>query len=134
MLTLTLPPAKPLRLLIKEILLVTNADLRESANVDLLAVQNAFEASWAKPCKVVSVLLPNALTLTKATRDTRFHQQPARRAAISLQPRLGSIVLLTAWRVFTILRWPSIVGRSYTFANLTAPGRASSACCAWRER
>ena len=49
MLTLTLPEETPLiSPAADEILLVTNADLRESANVECWPVQNRFEARLAQ--------------------------------------------------------------------------------------
>jgi hypothetical protein len=48
MLTLTLPDARPpLTVAKNEVLLVTNADLRESANVKCWPVQQQFEARLA---------------------------------------------------------------------------------------
>ena len=49
MLKLTLPESKPLiQAGDKEVLVVTNADLRESANVACWPVQNKFEAKLEK--------------------------------------------------------------------------------------
>ncbi len=49
MLTLTLPESKPLiKADDKEVLVVTNADLRESANVACWPVQNKFEDKLEK--------------------------------------------------------------------------------------
>jgi hypothetical protein len=80
MLTLTLPEAKPLITAgDKEVLLVTNADLRESANVGMLAgAEPSLRTSCSRRCPAASATAPNAPTCTRATR-ARLHQQPARR-------------------------------------------------------
>ena len=137
MLTLTLPEVRtPVRAAADEVLLVTNADLRESANTKCWPVQQQFEAK-----------LQQALITRFGTRMRRAHPVKADRGHgfistqregsdvfASIDPDAPLIVLLTAWQYSHHLA-PSLVhhrGPILLLANFegTWPGLVGMLCLA----
>lgn len=137
MLTLTLPEAKP-RLSAKkgEVLLVTNADLRESANVDCWPVQQKFEAKLQKVlAERFGVTLKRAHPV-KADKGHGFisSQREGSDVFENIEPDAPVIVLLTAWQYSHHLA-PSLVkhrGPVLLLANFdgTWPGLVGMLCMA----
>ena len=146
MLTLNLPAAKPLiKAGDKEVLVVTNADLRESANVECWPVQSKFEA-----------LLADTLARRFGTHAKRAHlykddkghgfissQREGSDLFASIDPDAPVIVLLTAWQYSHHLApslakhrgpvlllanfdgtWPGLVGMLCMAGTLTSLGKA----------
>ena len=137
MLTLTLPETRaPQRVAANEVLLVTNADLRESANTMCWPVQQQFEAK-----------LQEALITRFGTRMRRAHpikpdkghgfistQREGSDVFADLDPDAPLIVLLTAWQYSHHLA-PSLVhhrGPILLLANFegTWPGLVGMLCLA----
>jgi hypothetical protein len=137
MLTLTLPETRaPQRVAANEVLLVTNADLRESANTKCWPVQQQFEAK-----------LQEALITRFGTRMRRAHpvkpdkghgfistQREGSDVFADLDPDAPLIVLLTAWQYSHHLA-PSLVhhrGPILLLANFegTWPGLVGMLCLA----
>ena len=137
MLTLTLPEAKP-RMSAKkdEVLLVTNADLRESANVDCWPVQAKFETKLQNMLsKHFGVTLKRAHPV-KADKGHGFisSQREGSDVFESIDPDAPVIVLLTAWQYSHHLA-PSLVkhrGPVLLLANFdgTWPGLVGMLCMA----
>ena len=137
MLTLTLPEVRtPVRVAPNEVLLVTNADLRESANTKCWPVQQQFEAR-----------LQEVLITRFGTRMRRAHpvkadqghgfistQREGSDVFANLDPDAPVIVLLTAWQYSHHLA-PSLVhhrGPILLLANFegTWPGLVGMLCLA----
>ena len=137
MLTLTLPEVRtPVRVAPNEVLLVTNADLRESANTRCWPVQQQFEAR-----------LQEVLITRFGTRMRRAHpvkadqghgfistQREGSDVFANLDPDAPVIVLLTAWQYSHHLA-PSLVhhrGPILLLANFegTWPGLVGMLCLA----
>ncbi|MDR3437036.1 hypothetical protein [Telmatospirillum sp.] len=137
MLTLTLPKPKPrIKAEKGEILLVTNADLRESANVDCWPVQEKFEA------KLQNVLAERfGVTMKRAhpIKTDKGHgfiasQREGSDVFEGIDPDSPVIVLLTAWQYSHHLA-PSLVkhrGPILLLANFdgTWPGLVGMLCMA----
>lgn len=148
MLTLTLPPAKPLiKAADKEILLVTNADLRESANVGCWPVQNAFEAKLGEALQSRFGVAAKRAHLYKGDKGHGFisSQREGSDLFATLDPEAPVIVLLTAWQYSHHLApslakhrgpvlllanfdgtWPGLVGMLCMAGTLTSLGKAYS--------
>jgi len=148
MLTLTLPETKSRMSAQKgEVLLVTNADLRESANVDCWPVQQKFET------KLQNVLAQRFdITLKRAhpVKADRGHgfiscQREGSDVFESIAPDAPVIVLLTAWQYSHHLApslvkhrgpvlllanfdgtWPGLVGMLCMAGTLTSLGKSYS--------
>jgi hypothetical protein len=145
MLTLTLPPSSPvITVADKEVLLVTNADLRESANVECWPVQAKFE-----------VRLEEAVTKRLGYKIKRAHlykgdkghgfissQREGSDLFATIDPDAPVIVLLTAWQYSHHLApslakhrgpvlllanfdgtWPGLVGMLCMAGTLTSLGK-----------
>ena len=148
MLKLTLPESKPLiKAGDKEVLVVTNADLRESANVACWPVQNKFEDK-----------LENALSGRFGVKAKRAHlfkgdkghgfissQREGSDLFATIDPQAPVIVLLTAWQYSHHLApslakhkgpvlllanfdgtWPGLVGMLCMAGTLTSLGKTYS--------
>ena len=148
MLTLTLPPAKPLiKAADKEILLVTNADLRESANIGCWPVQNAFEAKLGEALQSRFGVAAKRAHLYKGDKGHGFisSQREGSDLFATLDPEAPVIVLLTAWQYSHHLApslakhrgpvlllanfdgtWPGLVGMLCMAGTLTSLGKAYS--------
>ena len=148
MLTLTLPqhPA-PVKAGAGEILLLTNADLRESANVECWPVQNRFEARLAEVVEARFGLRIRRAHLFKKDKGHGFisSQREGSDLFASLDPEAPVIVLLTAWQYSHHLApslarhrgpvlllanfdgtWPGLVGMLCMAGTLTSLGKAYS--------
>ena len=141
MLTLHLPheASRLLHAAHNEVLLVTNADLRESANVQCWPVQEKFEA------KLQQVLAQQfGITLRRAhpVKADRGHgfissQREGSDLFAAIDPRRAGHRAADGVAIFAPSRrraWCSIAARSCCWRTSTAPGRALSACCAWPAR
>lgn len=145
MLTLTLPEARPpIKAAANEVLLVTNADLRESANTRCWPVQQKFEA------RLQEVLLTRfgyRMRRAHPVKDGQGHgfistQREGSDVFASLDPDAPVIVLLTAWQYSHHLApslvhhrgpilllanfegtWPGLVGMLCLAGTLTSLGR-----------
>lgn len=137
MLTLTLPEAKPqIRPSKDEILLVTNADLRESANVVCWPVQEKFEARLAA---VLNSRFGVSLRRAHPVKADKGHgfissQREGSDVFEAIDPDAPVIVLLTAWQYSHHLA-PSLVrhrGPVLLLANFdgTWPGLVGMLCMA----
>ena len=137
MLTLTLPKAPPLiKPANKEVLLVTNADLRESANKECWPVQNKFEEKLEKALFSRFDYRLKRAHLFKGDKGHGFisSQREGSDLFASLDPDAPVIVLLTAWQYSHHLA-PSLVkhrGPVLLLANFdgTWPGLVGMLCMA----
>lgn len=148
MLHLNLPLEQPLlRAGSHEVLLVTNADLRESANVQCWPVQEKFEAKLHQTLtERFGVTLRRAHPV-KADRGHGFisSQREGSDLFATIDPQAPVIVLLTAWQyshhlAASLLRhrgpilllanfdgtWPGLVGMLCMAGTLTSLGRSCS--------
>src|SRR5674476_218273 len=148
MLHLNLPIEQPmLRAGSHEVLLVTNADLRESANVQCWPVQEKFET---KLRKVLTEQFGIALRRAHPVKVERGHgfisgQREGSDLFASIDPEAPVIVLLTAWQyshhlAASLVRhrgpvlllanfdgtWPGLVGMLCMAGTLTSLGRSCS--------
>jgi hypothetical protein len=101
MLTLTLPESKPLiKAGDKEVLVVTNADLRESANVACWPVQNKFEGKLEKALSSRFGVKAKRAHLYQGDKGHGFisSQREGSDLFATIDPRAPVIVLLTAWQ------------------------------------
>ena len=101
MLTLTLPAAQPLiKAGDKEVLVVTNADLRESANVACWPVQNKFEDKLEKALAGRFGIQTKRAHLYKGDKGHGFisSQREGSDLFATIDPQAPVIVLLTAGR------------------------------------
>lgn len=148
MLTLNLPPAKPLiRAEKNEVLLVTNADLRESANVECWPVQNKFEAKLEAALSSRLGCTAKRAHLYKGDKGHGFisSQREGSDLFASIDPEAPVIVLLTAWQYSHHLApslakhhgpilllanfdgtWPGLVGMLCMAGTLTSLGKTHS--------
>ena len=137
MLTLTLPEAKPLiKPGVKEVLLVTNADLRESANKECWPVQNKFEEKLEKALFGRFDYRLKRAHLFKNDKGHGFisNQREGSDLFATIDPDAAVIVLLTAWQYSHHLA-PSLVkhrGPVLLLANFdgTWPGLVGMLCMA----
>ena len=137
MLTLTLPEETPLiSPAADEILLVTNADLRESANVECWPVQNRFEARLAQVLQERFGLRCRRAHLYKGAKGHGLisSQREGSDLFATIAPDSPVIVLLTAWQYSHHLA-PSLAkhrGRVLLLANFdgTWPGLVGMLCMA----
>lgn len=148
MLTLTLPDPKPrIRAEQGEVLLVTNADLRESANVKCWPVQQAFETKLENILgERFGVVLKRAHPI-KADKGHGFISSQREGSDIfeAIDPDAPVIVLLTAWQYSHHLApslvthrgpvlllanfdgtWPGLVGMLCMAGTLTSLGKSYS--------
>ncbi|MBP9059017.1 MAG: hypothetical protein KBF98_01725 [Rhodoferax sp.] len=148
MLTLTLPATKPLITVAdKEVLLVTNADLRESANVECWPVQAKFEVRLEE---AVSIRLGYQIKRAHLYKGDKGHgfissQREGSELFASIDPDAPVIVLLTAWQYSHHLApslarhrgpvlllanfdgtWPGLVGMLCMAGTLTSLGKTYS--------
>jgi hypothetical protein len=148
MLKLTLPESKPL---IKagnnEVLLVTNADLRESANVECWPVQNKFEAKLQDALSSRFGVTAKRAHLYKGDKGHGFisSQREGSDLFATIDPDSPVIVLLTAWQYSHHLApslakhrgpvlllanfdgtWPGLVGTLCMAGTLTGLGKVYS--------
>jgi len=148
MLQLHLPPEPPLlRAGIHEVLLVTNADLRESANVQCWPVQEKYEAKLREVLQEQFGVTPRRAHPVKADRGHGFisGQREGSDLFAAIDPEAPVIVLLTAWQyshhlAASLVRhrgpilllanfdgtWPGLVGMLCMAGTLTSLGRACS--------
>ncbi|MDR3411013.1 MAG: hypothetical protein P4L87_08750 [Formivibrio sp.] len=148
MLTLKLPPAKPLiRAQKNEVLLVTNADLRESANVECWPVQNKFEAKLEQVLSQRLGCVAKRAHLYKGDKGHGFisSQREGSDLFATIDPDAPVIVLLTAWQYSHHLApslakhngpilllanfdgtWPGLVGMLCMAGTLTSMGKEYS--------
>jgi hypothetical protein len=148
MLQLHLPPEPPLlRTGTNEVLLVTNADLRESANVQCWPVQEKYEAKLRQVLTEQFGVTPRRAHPVKADRGHGFisGQREGSDVFAAIDPEAPVIVLLTAWQyshhlAASLVRhrgpilllanfdgtWPGLVGMLCMAATLTSLGRANS--------
>ncbi len=148
MLKLTLPPAKPLiKAGDKEVLLVTNADLRESANVACWPVQNKFEDKLEKALSGRFGVQAKRAHLFKGDKGHGFisSQREGSDLFATIDPQSPVIVLLTAWQYSHHLApslakhkgpvlllanfdgtWPGLVGMLCMAGTLTSLGKSYS--------
>ena len=146
MLTLTLPAAKPLiKAGDKEVLLVTNADLRESANVECWPVQNKFEAKLEQALSSRFGFKAKRAHLFKGDKGHGFisSQREGSDLFATIDPEAPVIVLLTAWQYSHHLApslakhkgpvlllanfdgtWPGLVGMLCMAGTLTSLGKS----------
>jgi hypothetical protein len=139
-----LPPIRPAN---TEVLLVTNADLRESANVQCWPVQAEFEAKLAA---VLTEQFGKTLRRAHPVKAERGHgfiasQREGSDLFAHIDPDAPVIVLLTAWQYSHHLAaslvqhrgpilllanfdgtWPGLVGMLCMAGTLTSLGRACS--------
>lgn len=142
---LNLPPAAPLiRAGKNEVLLVTNADLRESANVECWPVQHKFEARLDKALTSRFGYKAKRAHLYKGDKGHGFisSQREGSDLFASIDPDAPVIVLLTAWQYShhlapslarhrgTVLllanfdgTWPGLVGMLCMAGTLTSLGK-----------
>lgn len=152
MLTLTLPPAQPqIKAETREVLLVTNADLRESANVACWPVQRKFEALLERAlAERFGMRLRRAHPVKAETGQGGGHgfissQREGSDLFAVLDPDAPVIVLLTAWQYSHHLApslarhrgpvlllanfdgtWPGLVGMLCMAGTLTSLGKTYS--------
>jgi hypothetical protein len=137
MLTLTLPELRPpMRLARNEVLLVTNADLRESANVNCWPVQQKFEARLTD---VLRERFGYSVRRAHPIKPDKGHgfistQREGSDVFAGIDPDAPVIVLLTAWQYSHHLA-PSLVhhkGPILLLANFegTWPGLVGMLCMA----
>ena len=148
MLTLTLPAAQPLiKAGDKEVLVVTNADLRESANVACWPVQNKFEDKLEKALAGRFGIQTKRAHLYKGDKGHGFisSQREGSDLFATIDPQAPVIVLLTAWQYSHHLApslathkgpvlllanfdgtWPGLVGMLCMAGTLTGLGKAYS--------
>ncbi len=148
MLTLTLPESKPLiKADDKEVLVVTNADLRESANVACWPVQNKFEDKLEKALSGRFGIQPKRAHLYKGDKGHGFisSQREGSDLFATIDPQAPVIVLLTAWQYSHHLApslakhkgpvlllanfdgtWPGLVGMLCMAGTLTSLGKTYS--------
>jgi len=137
MLTLTLPELRaPVRVAKNEILLVTNADLRESANVNCWPVQQKFEERLTL---VLRERFGHSVRRAHPIKSEKGHgfistQREGSDVFAALDPDAPVIVLLTAWQYAHHLA-PSLVhhrGPVLLLANFegTWPGLVGMLCMA----
>ncbi len=148
MLRLNLPAEQPLlRAAKNEVLLVTNADLRESANVQCWPVQEKFEAKLRQVLLDRFGITPKRAHPVKTDRGHGFisSQREGSDLFATIDPEAPVIVLLTAWQyshhlAASLVRhrgpilllanfdgtWPGLVGMLCMAGTLTSLGRASS--------
>ena len=146
MLTLNLPAAQPLiKAGDQEVLLVTNADLRESANVECWPVQNKFEDKLQKALAARFGVTAKRAHLFKAEQRHGFisSQREGSDLFATIDPDAPVIVLLTAWQYSHHLApslakhrgpvlllanfdgtWPGLVGMLCMAGTLTSLGKA----------
>ena len=147
-LTLTLPEPRPMITAgAGEVLLVTNADLRESANVECWPVQNKFEAKLEE---AVSGRLGYRIKRAHLYKGDKGHgfissQREGSDLFASIDPAAPVIVLLTAWQYSHHLApslarhrgpvlllanfdgtWPGLVGMLCMAGTLTSLGKPYS--------
>ena len=145
MLTLTLPESKPLiKAGDKEVLVVTNADLRESANVACWPVQNKFEDKLEKALSSRFGVKAKRAHLYKGDKGHGFisSQREGSDLFATIDPQAPVIVLLTAWQYSHHLApslakhkgpvlllanfdgtWPGLVGMLCMAGTLTSLGK-----------
>jgi len=145
MLTLTLPDARPpLTVAKNEVLLVTNADLRESANVKCWPVQQQFEARLAEVLITRFGYRAKRAHPLKTDRGHGFisNQREGSDVFAGIDPEAPVIVLLTAWQYSHHLApslaqhrgpilllanfegtWPGLVGMLCMAGTLTSLGK-----------
>ena len=145
MLTLTLPESKPLiKAGDKEVLVVTNADLRESANVACWPVQNKFEGKLEKALFSRFGVKAKRAHLYKGDKGHGFisSQREGSDLFATIDPQAPVIVLLTAWQYSHHLApslarhkgpvlllanfdgtWPGLVGMLCMAGTLTSLGK-----------
>ena len=148
MLQLNLPPEPPLlRADVHEVLLVTNADLREPANVQCWPVQEKYEAKLREVLQQQFCVTPRRAHPVKAVRGHGFisGQREGSDLFATIDPEAPVIVLLTAWQYSHHLAaslvghrgpilllanfdgtWPGLVGMLCMAGTLTSLGRAAS--------
>lgn len=148
MLKLTLPEPKPLiKAGTNEVLLVTNADLRESANVECWPVQNKFEAKLEDALSSRFGVTAKRAHLYKGDKGHGFisSQREGSDLFATIDPDSPVIVLLTAWQYSHHLApslakhrgpvlllanfdgtWPGLVGTLCMAGTLTGLGKAYS--------
>jgi hypothetical protein len=148
MLKLTLPEPKPLiKAGTNEVLLVTNADLRESANVECWPVQNKFEAKLQDALSSRFGVIAKRAHLYKGDKGHGFisSQREGSDLFATIDPESPVIVLLTAWQYSHHLApslakhrgpvlllanfdgtWPGLVGTLCMAGTLTGLGKAYS--------
>ncbi|WP_153110466.1 signal transduction protein [Propionivibrio limicola] len=148
MLTLNLPESKPLiKAGANEVLLVTNADLRESANVECWPVQHKFEAKLDHVLSDRFGVRARRAHLYKGDKGHGFisSQREGSDLIASIDPDAPVIVLLTAWQYSHHLApslakhrgpvlllanfdgtWPGLVGMLCMAGTLTSLGKAYS--------
>lgn len=148
MLNLNLPAAKPLiRAEKNEVLLVTNADLRESANVECWPVQNKFEAKLEEALSKRCGCTAKRAHLFKGDKGHGFisSQREGSDLFATIDPDAPVIVLLTAWQYSHHLApslakhngpilllanfdgtWPGLVGMLCMAGTLTSLGKEYS--------
>lgn len=146
MLNLSLPPAPSLITpAADEVLLVTNADLRESANVECWPVQNRFEARLTQVLQERFGLRSRRAHLFKTERGHGFisSQREGSELFAHIDPDAPVIVLLTAWQYSHHLApslakhrgpilllanfdgtWPGLVGMLCMAGTLTSLGKS----------
>jgi len=145
MLTLTLPAVRPpLTAAKNEVLLVTNADLRESANVKCWPVQQQFEARLAEVLITRFGYRAKRAHPLKTDRGHGFisNQREGSDVFAGIDPEAPVIVLLTAWQYSHHLApslaqhrgpilllanfegtWPGLVGMLCMAGTLTSLGK-----------
>ena len=145
MLTLTLPDVRPpLTVAKNEVLLVTNADLRESANVKCWPVQQQFEARLSEVLITRFGYRAKRAHPLKTDRGHGFisNQREGSDVFAGIDPEAPVIVLLTAWQYSHHLApslaqhrgpilllanfegtWPGLVGMLCMAGTLTSLGR-----------
>ena len=148
MLTLNLPESKPLiKAGDKEVLLVTNADLRESANVECWPVQNKFEQKLEQALSSQFGYTAKRAHLYKGNQKHGFisSQREGSDLFATIDPDAPVIVLLTAWQYSHHLApslakhrgpvlllanfdgtWPGLVGMLCMAGTLTSLGKSYS--------
>src|SRR5512133_3602942 len=148
MLTLNLPQSRPMiQAGEKEVLLVTNADLRESANVECWPVQNKFEDKLKQALQTRFGTSAKRAHLFKTEKRHGFisSQREGSDLFASIDPEAPVIVLLTAWQYSHHLApslakhrgpvlllanfdgtWPGLVGMLCMAGTLTSLGKAHS--------
>ena len=148
MLTLTLPSSRPmLSVSDKEVLMVTNADLRESANIKCWPVQNKFEIRLEQ---ALSSRFGVTLKRAHGFKNEKHHgfissQREGSDLFANIDTEAPVIVLLTAWQYSHHLApsltkhrgpvlllanfdgtWPGLVGMLCMAGTLTGLGKAYS--------
>ncbi len=145
MLTLTLPESKPMiKAGDKEVLLVTNADLRESANKECWPVQNKFEEKLTQALSSRFGYATKRAHLYKGDKGHGFisSQREGSDLFATIDPDSPVIVLMTAWQYSHHLApsltkhrgpvlllanfdgtWPGLVGMLCMAGTLTSLGK-----------